>query len=197
MIRLSTYPNLCLWGNGSNSFCQSLPSISLRFLTLALKRSVPNNARAEKTSEFFSKQPHLAGSPQDFKDSKSMLELFQTEFGISPTSEDPIYPAGSEKSRHSTLRLTSPLGGSKPSAWIDVYYPVLDTPLDRTLDILGQDGQTIWSADLTEDGDPLDEDAAKYRDFIPAWHGLSGHGTAEGQVVDVPHTFKRDLLIPS
>ncbi|KAF9054950.1 Zn-dependent exopeptidase [Hymenopellis radicata] len=155
--------------------------------------SVPSNARAEKTSEFFSKQPHLAGSPQDFEDSKSMLELFQTEFGIPPPSDEPIYSAGSEKSRHSTLRLTSPLGGSKPSAWIDVYYPVLDTPLDRTLDILGQDGQPIWTADLTEDGDPLDEDAAKYRDYIPAWHGLSGHGTAEGQLIYAEYGRKADF----
>lgn len=144
--------------------------------------SVPDNERAERTSERFSHQPHLAGSPQDFEDAKTMLELFQTEFGIPTPEEEPVYSAGSKKSRLSTLLLTSALGGAKPSAWVDVYYPVLDTPLDRNLDILGDDGQPIWSADLTEDGDPLDEDAARYRDYIPAWHGLSGHGTGEGNV---------------
>lgn len=130
----------------------------------------------------FSSQPHLAGSPQDFQDAKDILQLFQTEFDISPPKEEPIYSAGTPKSRANTIKLTIPFSGSKPTAWIDVYYPYMDTPLDHSLEIVGDDGHSIWSADLSEDGDPLDEDAAKYKDYIPAWHGYSGHGEAEGNV---------------
>jgi len=60
---------------------------------------------------------------------------------------------------------------------------VLNTPLDRSLDILGKDGQATWSADLVEDGDPLDEDAHKYKDAVPTWHGLSRDGDVEGQLI--------------
>ena len=59
----------------------------------------------------------------------------------------------------------------------------MDTPLNRSLDILGTDGQIIWSADLEEDGDPLDKEAYQYKDAVPAWHGLSRDGDAAGQLV--------------
>ncbi|KAL0063430.1 Vacuolar protein sorting-associated protein 70 [Marasmius tenuissimus] len=45
-------------------------------------------------------------------------------------------------------------------------------------------GKSVWKADLDEDGDPLDEDAHKYRDFVPGWHGFSSDGEAEGQKYD-------------
>ncbi|KAG7447447.1 Zn-dependent exopeptidase [Guyanagaster necrorhizus] len=154
--------------------------------------SFPDGKRAEETSKLYSKHPHLAGSIDDFEDAKSILKLFQSEFGIPETRKEPIFPAGSKASRWSTLSLTSHLGSSKPSAWIDVYYPVLNTPLDRSLDILGEDARSVWSADLTEDGDPLDKDAAKYRDSVPAWHGLSADGEAAGQLVYVNYGTKED-----
>jgi N-acetylated-alpha-linked acidic dipeptidase len=60
---------------------------------------------------------------------------------------------------------------------------MLNTPLDRSVEILGKDGKAVWSADLVEDGDPLDDEAHKYKDAVPTWHGLSRDGTAEGQLV--------------
>ena len=51
------------------------------------------------------------------------------------------------------------------------------------MEILGKDGKAVWSADLVEEGDPLDEEAHKYKNTVPTWHGLSKHGTAEGQLV--------------
>ncbi|KAK0468417.1 Zn-dependent exopeptidase [Desarmillaria tabescens] len=158
----------------------------------ALFLSFLDGKRAEETSKLYSKHPHLAGSPEDFEDAKSILKLFRSEFDIPEPHTEPIFPAGSKASRLSTLSLTSPLGSSKPSAWIDVYYPVMNTPLDRSLDILGEDTRSVWSADLTEDGNPLDEDAAKYRDSVPAWHGLSADGEAMGQLVYVNYGTKED-----
>ena len=115
-------------------------------------------------------------------DAKVILELFQSEFNISAPPVKPIFPAGSPESRNATLRLTSP-GITQPSAWIDVYYPVLNSPLDRSLQILGDDGNAVWTADLEEDADPLDEDAHKYGGHVLAWHGLSRDGEVEGQLV--------------
>ena len=156
-------------------------------------RSVPNPQSALAASRAYATHPHLAGSLEDFNDAKVILELFQSEFNISPPPTGPIFPAGSPESRNATLRLTSP-GITQPSAWIDVYYPVLNTPLDRSLQILADDGKAVWTADLEEDGDPLDEDAHKYKDHVPAWHGLSSDGDVEGQLVYANYGTKEVIV---
>ncbi|KAE9396298.1 Zn-dependent exopeptidase [Gymnopus androsaceus JB14] len=156
--------------------------------------SIPSAESASSAAKKYSKHPHLAGSLEDYHDALSILELFQTELGITappPSHEQPIYNAGTPKSRAQTIALTSRLGPRNPTAWVDVYYPYMDTPLDRSLDIVDLAGNSLWSADLREDGDEGDEDAAKYRDYIPAWHGLSGHGEGKGQLVFVNYgTFE-------
>ena len=68
----------------------------------------------------------------------------------------------------------------------------MNTPLDRTLSILGEDGKPEWDADLVEDGDPRDPEAAKYRDSVPTFHGLSADGDVEGQLVYVNYGRKED-----
>ncbi|KAH0587664.1 hypothetical protein H2248_006431 [Termitomyces sp. 'cryptogamus'] len=153
--------------------------------------SVPNSESALAASRAYATHPHLAGSAADFEDARVILKLFQTEFGIEQPTTEPIFSAGTSESRNATLLLTSPFA-TKPSAWIDVYYPVLNTPLDRTLQILGEDGSAVWEANLKEDGDPLDEDASTYRDSVPTWHGLSRDGIAEGQLVYANYGSKAD-----
>lgn len=59
----------------------------------------------------------------------------------------------------------------------------MNTPLDRTLSIIGENGDVTWNADLVEDGDPGDPEAHKYKDYVPTWHGLSKDGEAEGQLI--------------
>ena len=86
-------------------------------------------------------------------------------------------------SRNATLLLTTSQAPEQPNAWIDTYYPVLNTGVDQSLQILDSDGSPAWSADLIEDGDPRDEDAHKYRDTIPSWHGLSREGDVTGQLI--------------
>lgn len=118
-----------------------------------------------------------------------MLKLFQDEFSISPPAELPVFPAGTEASRNATLsigKLTA------PTAWIDTYYPVMNTPLDRSLQILGTDGSVVWDADLVEDGDPGDPEAAKYRDYVPTFHGLSRDGEVEGELIYANYGRKED-----
>ncbi|KAL0949248.1 hypothetical protein HGRIS_009326 [Hohenbuehelia grisea] len=154
--------------------------------------SIPNPESALAASRDYATHPHLAGSTQDFSDAQVILQLFQDEFGITPPKKEPIYDAGSHASRFSTLGLTSSLRLKSPSAWIDVYYPVMNTPLDRQLSILGDDGKAVWEADLVEDGDPNDPEAHKYRDYVPAWHGLSKHGDAEGELVYANYGTQED-----
>ncbi|KAJ3853593.1 Zn-dependent exopeptidase, partial [Lentinula lateritia] len=156
--------------------------------------SVPNTENATAIAKQYSKHPHLAGSLEDYHDALSILEFIQTELSIiKPHSlEQPIYNAGTPKSRAKTIGLTSRLGPRNPTAWIDVYYPYLNTPLDRSLDILDGTGSSIWSADLREDGNAGDEDAAKYRDYIPPWHGLSADGEGRGQLVYVNYGAYED-----
>lgn len=159
--------------------------IFLLISSITLYRSIPNAENASAAAKQYSKHPHLAGSLEDYHDALNMLLFFQTELGITappPSHEQPIYNAGTVKSRARTIALTSRLGPRNPTAWVDVYYPNMDTPLDRSLDIVDNAGNSLWSADLREDGDEGDEDAVRYRDYVPAWHGMSGHGEGQGQV---------------
>ena len=59
----------------------------------------------------------------------------------------------------------------------------MNTPLDQSLQILAEDGTVAWNADLTEDGDPADPDAAKYKDSVPTFHGFSKDGDVAGKLI--------------
>ncbi|PPQ63412.1 hypothetical protein CVT24_004922 [Panaeolus cyanescens] len=154
--------------------------------------SVPNAESAIEASRAYATHPHLAGSSEDLLDAKTILHLFQDEFHIHRPEHLPIYKAGSEESRKATLSLTDKHGPRRPTAWIDTYYPVMNTGLDRSLEILGDDGNPVWTADLLEDGDPRDEDAHKYKETIPSWHGLSADGDVSGQLVYANYGRKED-----
>lgn len=80
----------------------------------------------------------------------------------------------------------------KPFAWIDKYFPVLNTPLDRHLEILDEDGNVAWKANLEEVVDQTDEDAHKYFDAVPAWHGLSKDGNVTGQLIYAGYGTKKE-----
>ncbi|RPD66976.1 Zn-dependent exopeptidase [Lentinus tigrinus ALCF2SS1-7] len=151
--------------------------------------SVPDPASAFLASREYATHPHIAGSVEDFDDATTILKLFQDEFGIIAPPEPPVYPAGSPESQNAILDIDKL---HKPIAWIDKYFPVMNTPLDRSLSILGEDGKPEWEADLVEDGDERDPEAAKYRDYIPTFHGLSADGDVEGQVVYVNYGRKED-----
>ncbi|KAF5364284.1 hypothetical protein D9756_000759 [Leucocoprinus leucothites] len=145
--------------------------------------TVPNSESAFQASREYATHPHLAGSDADYEDARTILSLFQNEFRIHKPLKQPIFPAGSKQSRDATLGLTSRHAPKKPTAWIDIYYPVLNTPLDRGLSIINDEGQAEWEADLEEDGDPRDVEAHRYRTAVPTWHGLSKEGDVTGKLV--------------
>ncbi|KAI0796917.1 Zn-dependent exopeptidase [Abortiporus biennis] len=143
--------------------------------------SIPNSESARNASRQYASKPHMAGTAGDFDTAKMFLKLLQNELGASVPSENPIYPAGSSKSRNATLSITDL---KEPTAWIDVYYPIMTKPLDRRLEILDEiSGQIVWTANLEEIPGELDEDAVKYANAVPAFHGMSHAGEAKGKLV--------------
>ncbi|KAH7930683.1 Zn-dependent exopeptidase [Leucogyrophana mollusca] len=169
----------------SHSYDSYLKRIEDMFL------SVPNNDSAIVASRAYATHPHIAGAPEDFSDAKDILSLFQSEFGIAPPS-NAIFSAGSPESRQATLGITA--GLKQPSAWVDTYYPVMNSAKaeDLSVQLLGERGEAIWTADLIEDGDARDDTAAKYREAIAPFHGLSAPGEATGQIVYVNYGTKAD-----
>ncbi|KAK0475812.1 Zn-dependent exopeptidase [Armillaria novae-zelandiae] len=151
--------------------------------------SVPNEDACIATSRHYTAEPHLAGSEIDFSTAKDFLYFLQTELGVKPPPEDPIYPAGSPESQSATLSIPKTHAAQ---AWIDVYYPVMNTPLDRVVQALDQDGNVVWDADLTEHTDDTDPEAGEYYDFVPTFHGLSKGGDVTGKLVYANYGLKED-----
>ncbi|TFY72164.1 hypothetical protein EVG20_g838 [Dentipellis fragilis] len=152
--------------------------------------SVPNAASAINASRQYAGKPHLAGSDGDLQTAMDFLALLQRELNISKPSSAPIFPAGSEASRNATLSISNL---TEPTAWIDVYYPVMNTPVSHSLEIL--DGDSVaWKAQLEEvvDHPDKDGDAWAYSDAVPAWHGLSRGGQAEGKLIYANYGSKSD-----
>lgn len=170
----------------------SLNSLHYKALKQHIFRSIPNTENALEASRTLATHPHLAGSSEDELDAKEMLHFLQDELGIPRPPHPPIYKAGSELSRNATLRLTTPNAPRYPTAWIDTYYPMINTGLDQSLEILDENGTVLWAADLVEDGDPRDPEAHKYKAAIPSWHGLSANGDVTGQLVYVNYGLKED-----
>ena len=122
----------------------------------------------------------MAGTPGDFQTAKDFLELLQTQFGVPTPDDEPIFSAGTAPSRNATLSIPKL---NAPTAWIDVYYPVMNTPLNHSVEIIGDDGLPVWTAQLEEVADDKDPDAGKYFDAVPAFHGLSRSGEVKGKLV--------------
>ncbi|KAJ8082686.1 Vacuolar protein sorting-associated protein 70 [Marasmius tenuissimus] len=158
---------------------------------------VPDPKSAMKTVRHYASKPHLAGSEQDLQTAKDFLSFLQTTLGIhSHYSDDeqgdkdiPIFPAGSPESQKATLSIPKL---KKPTAWIDVYYPVMNTPVEHALEALDKDGNLVWKFDLEEQPDELDPEAAKYADAVTAFHGLSANGDVRGKLVYVNYGAKED-----
>lgn len=122
----------------------------------------------------------MAGTPGDFDTAKLWLSLLQTELGAVAPESEPIYSAGTAESRNATLSIPHL---NAPTAWIDVYYPVMNTPLNHSVTILGEDGLPVWIAPLEEVADETDPEAGKYFEAVPTFHGLSASGEVTGKLL--------------
>ncbi|KAJ3759395.1 Zn-dependent exopeptidase [Lentinula raphanica] len=141
---------------------------------------VPNEESCIQASRHYTSEPHRAGSDRDLQTAKDFLTLLQSELGIRSPSETPIFPAGSIHSRHATLMIPKAL---VPYAWIDTYYPVMNTPLERNLQALDAEGKILWEADLEEHAEQEDPEAHKHSNTVPTFHGLSKGADVSGQLI--------------
>ncbi|KAF8309393.1 Zn-dependent exopeptidase [Clavulina sp. PMI_390] len=151
--------------------------------------SVPNAESAIATGKQYSTFPHIAGNEQDLETAKDFLSLLQTEFGIRAPHDLPLYDAGSPESREATLGIPKRF---RPSAWIDKYYPVMNTPLELALEIVDDEGAVVWKANVDET--PLEGDPASEHTFeIKTFHGFSASGDVTGPAVYVNYGRKEDF----
>lgn len=121
------------------------------------------------------------------------LDSCQTHLGIAKPEDEPLFDAGSRQSQRAIRGTTTlPRRITRPIAYIDTYYPILNTGLEHKLEILEDDGSIYWSADLDEDGDETDP-AGKYNDAVPTWHGLSKDGDVAGPLIHVKYGHKEDF----
>ncbi|KAJ4474266.1 Zn-dependent exopeptidase [Lentinula aciculospora] len=141
---------------------------------------VPNEESCIQASRQYTAEPHRAGSDGDLQTAKDFLALLQSELGIKPPPEAPIFPAGSTHSRHATLMIPK---AYVPYAWIDTYYPVMNTPLERNLLALDAEGKVLWEADLEEHAEEEDPEAHKFSNAVPTFHGLSKGADVSGKLV--------------
>ncbi|KAL0949286.1 hypothetical protein HGRIS_009363 [Hohenbuehelia grisea] len=151
--------------------------------------TIPNAQSAISASRQFATKPHLAGSAGDLETAKDFLDLLQRELGISPPRSTPIFSAGTPESRSATLSISKL---TKPQAWIDTYYPVMNTPLERRLVVVADNGSIVWEADLEEKADPTDPDAHKYSEAVPTFHGLSRGGDVTGPLIYANYGTQED-----
>ncbi|KAF8192452.1 Zn-dependent exopeptidase [Pholiota molesta] len=172
LLFLRTFPTHTVDHYLSKSASNSSSSDSNRTFS-----SVPNTESALEASRAYATHPHLAGSSEDFLDAKVLLHLFQDEFNIRKPLHLPIFPAGTPESRNATLLLTGPDAPNRPTAWIDTYYPVMNTGVEQGLQILDTNGPAY---------------AHKYKDTIPTWHGLSSDGDVTGQLIYANYGRKED-----
>lgn len=62
------------------------------------------------------------------------------------------------------------------------------------MELLSKDGNVIWTANLTEDGENvLDPDAGKYAAALPAFHAYSHDGDVQGKLVFANYGRKEDF----
>ena len=123
-------------------FCQFLLAFRFRQLTLVIHSAVPPTESALANLHRFATHPHFASSETDSQDARDVLSFYQNEFGISSLVES-IFDVNPPESCQATLSTTSEL--KSPYAWINVYYPVMETGNadDISLEILGHDEESI------------------------------------------------------
>ncbi len=135
----------------------------------------------------------MAGTEGDLTTALDFLHLLQNELNISKPAQEPVFSAGSAESRDGTLSISSL---TSPKAWIDVYYPVMNTPLDRSVEILSEDGEPVWKAHIEEVAeDVLDPEAGEYATAVPVFHGLSRGGEVQGRLVYANYGRKEDYEV--
>ncbi|ELU39637.1 vacuolar protein sorting-associated protein 70 [Rhizoctonia solani AG-1 IA] len=148
-----------------------------------LDRFPPRRVLIREVSKLWTSKPHLAGSQNDYTSALELLRAFQSHLGLDSTGPPPVYEAGSAESQNAILGIGQL---EKPKAWIDTYYPLLETPGERRLELLDAGGAVSWSANL-------EEHLTGAGDVIGAWHAFSKSGEVKARIVYANYGFKSDF----
>ncbi|KAG8683884.1 hypothetical protein FRC11_012937, partial [Ceratobasidium sp. 423] len=145
--------------------------------------SVPSPKSAQSVSKSWTSKPHLAGSQNDYDSAVDLLRAFQNNLSIQSPESLLVYDAGSPESRNAILGISEL---EQPKAWIDMYYPLLETPGERRLEVLDPGGAVSWSANLEEHPPEASE-------VVGAWHAWSKPGDVKGKVVYANYGYGTDF----
>ncbi|KDN35445.1 hypothetical protein RSAG8_11583, partial [Rhizoctonia solani AG-8 WAC10335] len=140
--------------------------------------SIPSPQSAQPVTVQWTSESHLAGSQNDYKSALDLLHTFHEHLGISCPKPLPIYDAGTPESRNAILGISKL---EQPKVWIDTYYPLLESPGERRLELLNAEGAVSWSANLEEG------------DAIGAWHAWSKSADVTGKVVYANYGYDSDF----
>ncbi|CAE6463636.1 unnamed protein product [Rhizoctonia solani] len=145
--------------------------------------SIPSTESAQAVSKSWTSKPHLAGSQNDYESALELLRALQSHLGVDHIEPLPVYEAGSPESQNAILRISEL---ERPSVWIDTYYPLLETPGERRLELLDSEGAVVWKA-------KLEEHLTDTGDAVGAWHAFSKSGDVKGRVVYANFGFDSDF----
>lgn len=134
----------------------------------------------------------MAGTGKDFLSALYLKSEYETYLNL-PISgpSQKVFPAGSAENQAAVRSLHE---AEEPSVWVDVYYPMMNKPVKRSVDIMvpGGAGLIEWSASLREDIVEGDPDSIN-RDEIPTFHGLSVSGDVTGKIVYIGYGTIEDF----
>lgn len=150
---------------------------------------VPDATSCMEASRRYTDSEHIAGSGNDQLSALRLKQEYEALFGVPTTGPfEHVFDAGSGESQAMVKDKHD-----KPQVWVDTYFPVMNTPVDREISILLPNSSfAAWSAKLREDiveGDPFSE----LRDEVPVFHGLSKSGNVTGQLVYAAYGRKSDF----
>ncbi|KAJ9099261.1 hypothetical protein QFC21_004142 [Naganishia friedmannii] len=145
---------------------------------------VPNNDSAAAE--------HMAGTGNDHLSALNLKAEWEAYLGLPYSAPyENVFEAGSAENQAAVRGLEN---ATQSQVWVDTYYPIMNKPVSRSLDILLPEGNGLieWSATLREDiveGDPT----SVLRDEVAVFHGLSVSGNVTAPILFVGYGTKRDF----
>lgn len=134
----------------------------------------------------------MAGTGNDHLSALNLKAEWEAYLGLAYSApNENVFEAGTQENQQAVRGLEN---ATEPTVWVDTYFPIMNKPVSRSVDILLPygNGMIEWSATLREDivkGDPT----SVLRDEVPVFHGLSVSGNVTGPIVFVGYGTKRDF----
>ncbi|GAA6006595.1 hypothetical protein JCM11491_003110 [Sporobolomyces phaffii] len=144
--------------------------------------AIPEPESARQVSHAFTRETHIAGTEGDRKSALRVKTHWEHLLGVSPTSDDHVFDAGTRRDRLALTGHGHGHGDRHPRVWVSTYYPYLNYPVRQSLTLTppANSSRAAFSASLTERVVPEDPTSAN---GVATFHGFSKNGTARGPLV--------------